>query len=81
MGFGYNVGGWRVEKHPRFLVDMTGNGCADIVGFGEDAVYVSFNNGKGEFEPVRKFLGNFAYNGKEWSLEKTVRMVANLYAL
>ena len=52
--------GWRVEKHLRFPVDLTGDGCADIVGFGESAVYVSFNNGKGNFGPVQKLLSEFA---------------------
>lgn len=29
--FGYNAGGWRVDQHPRFLADLTGDGCADIL--------------------------------------------------
>ncbi|KAF8167290.1 hypothetical protein B0H34DRAFT_792032 [Crassisporium funariophilum] len=77
--FGYIAGGWRVEKHLRFPVDLTGDGCADIIGFGETAVYVSYNDGKGSFGPVQKLVDGFAYNGGEWSLEKTVRYVANLY--
>ena len=67
--FAYDAGGWRVEKHLRFLVDLTGDGCADIVGFGKSAVYVSFNNGKGNFGPVQKLLSEFAYNGGKGSLE------------
>lgn len=54
--FGYDAGGWRVGKHLRFPVDLTGDGCADIIGFGEHAVYVSFNDGKGSFGPVQKLL-------------------------
>jgi len=77
--FSYDAGGWRVERHPRFVVDLTGDGCADIVGFGDHGVYVSFNDGKGEFGPVQKLLTDFAYNDGEWSVEKTVRLVANLY--
>jgi hypothetical protein len=38
--FGYNAGGWRVKRHPRLLADLTGDGRADIVGFGDDGVYV-----------------------------------------
>ena len=34
--FGYNAGGWRVDQHPRFLADTTGDGRADIVGFGNN---------------------------------------------
>jgi hypothetical protein len=40
--FGYNSGaGWRVEKHPRFIADLTGNKVGDIVGFGDDGVCMS----------------------------------------
>ena len=39
--FGYDAGGWRVDQHPRFLADITGDGRADIVGFGNAGVDVS----------------------------------------
>jgi Zn-dependent metalloprotease len=39
--FSYNAQGWRVEYHPRLLGDVTGNGKADIVGFGYDRVLVA----------------------------------------
>jgi hypothetical protein len=39
--FGYDAGGWRIEQHPRFLADTTGDGRADIVGFGNDGVWIS----------------------------------------
>ncbi|MFI0759138.1 FG-GAP-like repeat-containing protein [Streptomyces anulatus] len=44
-GFGYNedAGGWRVDRHPRFLVDITGDGRVDIVGFGGPGVHVARN--------------------------------------
>jgi hypothetical protein len=77
--FGYDAGGWRVEKHLRFAVDLTGDGCADIIGFGDNAVFVSYNDGKGNFGPVQNLLSQFADKDGEWSLEKTVRLVANLY--
>ena len=79
--FGYDAGGWRVEKHPRFPVDLTGNGCADIIGFGDTGVAVSFNDGKGNFGPVQIIVDQFGNNSKEWLLEKTVRLVANLYGV
>jgi Common central domain of tyrosinase len=41
FGYDANAGGWRVEQHPRFLADLTGDGRADIVGFGEAGVWVS----------------------------------------
>ena len=39
--FGFNAGGWRARPAPRFLADATGDGRADIVGFGNAGVYVS----------------------------------------
>lgn len=39
--FGYEAGGWRVEKHLRILADVTGDGRADIIGFGDVGVSVS----------------------------------------
>jgi len=69
--------GWKVSKHPRYIVDLTGDGCADIIGFGETAVYVAFNDGKGGFRPVEALISNFAFNNGEWSEDKTVRCLAN----
>ena len=57
--FGFEAGGWRVEKHPRFLADLPGNGRADIVGFGNAGVYVALSNTDGTFGPVRFVLSNF----------------------
>jgi hypothetical protein len=37
--FGYTAGGWRVDRHPRFLADTTGDGRADIIGFGSAGAY------------------------------------------
>ena len=70
--------GWQVSKHPRFVVDLTGDGCADIIGFGENQVYVSFNDGKGGFGPVKALTSTFAFNGGEWAEDKTVRWLANI---
>ncbi|MFJ8664019.1 FG-GAP-like repeat-containing protein [Streptomyces sp. NPDC093795] len=44
-GFGYDddAGAWRVDRHPRFLADVTGDGRVDIVGFGGPGVYVARN--------------------------------------
>ena len=41
QNFGYSAGGWRVDRHPRFLADTTGDGRADIVGFGDGGVWVA----------------------------------------
>ena len=70
--------GWQVSKHPRFVVDLTGDGRADIIGFGENSVWVSFNDGRGGFGPVRALTSTFAFNNGEWAVDTTVRWIANL---
>jgi hypothetical protein len=44
--FGVN-NGWRVDRHPRLLADLTGDRRADIVGFGEAGVGTALSNGDG----------------------------------
>ncbi|KAF9523958.1 lectin 2 [Crepidotus variabilis] len=70
--------GWSVKKHLRFAVDLTGDGCADILAFGESSVLVSYNDGKGNFGPVRKVVDLFSFNGGEWTLDNSVRFPFNL---
>jgi hypothetical protein len=76
--FGYEAGGWRVEKHPRFLADLTGNGRADIVGFGEDGVWTALSNGDGTFQEPRLVLAAFGYEAGGWRVEKHPRFLADL---
>lgn len=75
--FTYNVGSWRVERHPRILADVNGDGKADIVGFGEDAVYVSLSTGT-SFAPLEIWTNNFTYIVGEWRVEKHPRIVADV---
>jgi hypothetical protein len=49
--FGAVAGGWRVDSHPRFLADTTGDGRADIVGFADEGVFVSRAQADGTFTP------------------------------
>ena len=76
--FGYNAGGWRVENHPRFLADLTGDGCADIVGFGNAGVWVALNNGNGTFQTPQLVVENFGYNAGVWRVERHPRFLADL---
>ncbi|RKT54560.1 RICIN domain-containing protein [Saccharothrix australiensis] len=53
FGYGVQAGGWHAERHPRFLVDTTGDGRVDVVGFHDDGVWVSHQDEEGKFaEPV-----------------------------
>jgi M6 family metalloprotease-like protein len=76
-GFGF-AAGWRLEKHLRFLADLTGDGRADIVGFGEAGVWVSLNTGNGTFATPKKVLDDFGYTAGGWRVEKHPRSVAPL---
>ena len=76
--FGYNAGGWRVDKHPRFLADLTGDGRADIIGFGNDGVWIALNNGNGTFQAVQFAVGSFGYNAGGWQVDKHPRFVADV---
>jgi hypothetical protein len=76
--FGYDAGGWRVDQHPRFAVDVTGDGLADIVGFGYAGVYVSRNLGNGVFEEPQLVLGNFGYDAGGWRVDKHPRFLADV---
>jgi hypothetical protein len=75
--FGYDSG-WRVKQHPRFLVDLTGDGRADILGFGSLGVNVSFNDGRGNFTEPKILIPGFGCDAG-WTEEKTERYVANLF--
>ena len=77
-GFGYEAGGWRVDRHPRFLADLTGNGRADIVGFGDAGVYVALSEGDGTFGPVEFVVPGFGYEAGGWRVDRHPRFLADL---
>ena len=76
--FGQEAGGWRLDKHPRMMADLTGDGCADIVGFGNDGVFVARNNGDGTFQAAQLVLANFGHDAGTWRVDKHLRFLADL---
>jgi phospholipase C len=72
----YNQG-WRVEKHPRFVLDLNGNGTADIIGFGDDGVWTAMNKGDGTFHAPQYILADFGVN-QGWHVERHPRYVVDL---
>jgi hypothetical protein len=76
--FGFEAGGWRVDKHPRFLADTTGDGRADIVGFGDDGVWVALGNGDGTFQSPRLIIGDFGFEAGGWRVDKHPRFVSDI---
>ena len=51
QNFGYSdsAGGWRVEKHPRFVAKLSETGGASIIAFGDDGVWTAVGDQKGGF--------------------------------
>jgi hypothetical protein len=76
--FAYVAGGWRVERHPRFMADTTADGRADIVGFGDAGVYVSRSNANGTFGPIQLVVNNFGAVAGGWRIDRHPRMVADI---
>ena len=73
---GYNQG-WRIDQNPRFVADVTGDGKADIIGFGNDGVWVALNNGNGTFQPAEFVFAEFN-PGKGWHGARHPRMMGDL---
>lgn len=74
--FGYDQG-WRTDKHIRTLADITRDGKADIVGFGDDGVYTSVALGGGAFAPAKFALAGYGYDSG-WRIGKHPRWVADV---
>lgn len=76
--FGYTAGDWRVEKHPRFVADITGDGKGDIVGFGDSGVWVALNNGDGTFQKEVLAIKEYGYVAGDWRVEKHLRLPVDM---
>ena len=68
--FTYHSGNWRVERHPRLLGDINGDGRSDIVGFGNTHVFVALGKANGTFENPNPVIQNFTYYSGGWRVEK-----------
>ncbi|NVJ61865.1 MAG: VCBS repeat-containing protein [Gammaproteobacteria bacterium] len=75
--YGYSAGGWRVEKHPRMMADVNGDGRDDIVGFGNAGAYVSLSTGSGFTSPSR-WVNNFGHDAGGWRVDQHPRMMADV---
>lgn len=76
--FGYQAGGWRVERHPRFLARVTNDNRRDILGFGDGGVWTAASNGDGTFAPPQLVVQDFGYVAGGWRVERHPRMTADL---
>jgi hypothetical protein len=71
---------WTSDKHLRFLADVTGDGNPDVVGFGDEGVWVSHNRGDGQFEQAQLVCRGFGYNDDAgaWRVEHHPRFLADI---
>lgn len=76
--FGARAGGWRIDRHPRMLADLTGSGRADIVGFGDAGVRIALAKGDGSFDPSQRVLDDFGYRAGGWRVDRHPRMLADV---
>jgi hypothetical protein len=79
--FTVNDGNWTsFDKFPRQVADINGDGRADIIGFGSNAVFIALSKGDGTFENAQVGLSNnFTVNQGDWtSFDKFPRQVADI---
>jgi serralysin len=70
FGVAANAGGWASnDSFPRRVVDVNGDGRADIVGFGSSGVYVSLANADGTFAGPLLGLREFGSSAGGWTSE------------
>ncbi|MFN6540651.1 MAG: FG-GAP-like repeat-containing protein [Nostoc sp. EkiNYC01] len=73
-------GGWsNFDRYPRQVADVNGDGRADIVGFGQDGVYVALGQANGTFGGVNFALGEFGVDNGGWtSFDRYPRELADV---
>jgi hypothetical protein len=68
--------GWTVQDYVRTVGDVNGDGKADLVGFGQNGVWVSLSTGSGFPTPTRWVQAFDAAHG--WTVQDYVRTVGDV---
>lgn len=76
MGSNASAGGWNTTRHLRLVVDVNGDGRADLVGFGESGVVVALSTGEG-FSAPRKWSSSFGAD-RGWREDVTPRHLIDM---
>jgi hypothetical protein len=78
-GSGGSAGSWTSQdKYPRMVADVTGDGKADVVGFGNYGTYVSAGY-TDHFGASNLYLANYGYSAGGWtSQNKYPRMLGDV---
>lgn len=75
--FGYQQA-WRVGVHPRYVVDVNGDGKDDVVGFGIYGIYVAISDGT-KFINFKLWTSDFgASSNPAWSTSNEIRLFADV---
>ena len=74
--YGFQSGTWGAEN-PRIMGDINGDGKADIVGFGNDGVYLSLSSGTSFATPIKVLNNYFCYN-QGWRTANHLRYLADV---
>ncbi|MEU7190198.1 RICIN domain-containing protein [Streptomyces sp. NPDC045369] len=72
--------GWTGEKHLRLLADVTGDSTPDIIGFGDEGVWVAHNRGDGQFDQAQLVCRGFGYHDDAgaWRIDRHPRFLADI---
>jgi hypothetical protein len=68
---------WDAGRHVRTLADISGDGRADIVAFGDGGVWTALSSGGGAFAPEGFVLADFGANSG-WHPSRHVRLLADV---
>jgi len=69
--------GWTVADYVRTVGDVNGDGRDDLVGFGQDGVYVALSNGTDAFGTISKWTSSFDLS-HSWTVKDFVRTVGDV---
>jgi len=74
-GFGFEAG-WRPDRHPRFVADVSGDGRADLIGFGDRGITVAVSAGSA-FGAPSMWTRGFGYEAF-WRSESHPRLLGDV---